>query len=181
MSDPEREAEHRIAALFRFSHRLPQFAALSLLFALPSWLNMHTLAQWLWMPCLGVVVCMFLCLLHPSTDQCPRCREETPDNPQAAVDRRVWLLWFSHLLDDHPLGSWVAIFVSVVAVNLAVWQTGIGLLYMPVDVGIVFMCLSTWRHQYLAPWCPYCRDDDGGWDGDHERIPDPDPVRQGTR
>jgi hypothetical protein len=35
--------------------------------------------------------------------------------------------------------------------------------------------LTAARHRSVSPWCPYCREEDDGDDGEEVPEPDPDP------
>ncbi|HET9144089.1 hypothetical protein [Actinophytocola sp.] len=168
----------------RFGHSLPALAALTLVLSVPSWLHIDALYPYTSPACFIAAILMFLSLTHtvlPEHD-CQRCDRARGHTPQDVADRQLWTFWFSHRLDEQPSLTWGCLIAGVIVTNTAVHVTGVTLLYIPLDLGFTAMCWSTWRHFLFAPWCAYCRDGGGGgWDGDHERIPDPEPVGQGTR
>lgn len=184
MTAPDQSRDFKLAALAFYGHCLPALAFWTLALSVPSWLDLGAITPVTSPLCLVSAIMMFLALLHtyvPDPD-CRRCDHARGHDPRALADRQLWTLWFDHQLNLWPSMTWAFLFGGVAVTNAAVYVTGVTLLYIPLDVAFVLMCWSAWRHFLLSPWCAYCRDDDGGWnDGEHERIPDPEPVGHGIR
>lgn len=168
------------AAAF-LAHRMPALLVLLILLDMPAWFDMPTsLRVYTDLPSFALVFVVFGSLAHaPRRPMCTGCAEIVPTDPQRAIERNAWPLWLSHVLDEHPLGVWVYLFCGALATGALVHFTGVNPLYMPYDLSVMAICYSTWRHHYLIPWCPRCREWGDG--GDPEFVPDPDPVERGTR
>lgn len=183
MTGADWSRDFKLEALAFYGHCLPALVFWTITLSIPSWLSIDALTPVTSPLCLVSAIVMFLSLFHtyvPDPD-CHRCDQARGRNPQAVADRQTWTLWFDHQLNIWPTMTWVALISGVVLTNMVVWVTGVTLFYIPLDLAFALMCWSTWRHFLLSPWCVYCRSD-GGWDdGEHERIPDPEPVGWGAR
>lgn len=108
---------------------------------------------------------------------CEQCAADVPSDPQAAIERRRWVLRATHRIFDSSralllfsaawIGSWFATtYLIAPIVGDITWAAG--MLVLPVLAAL---------HNPLQPWCPQCRWGDGG---DEEVAPDPAPVPSGT-
>ena len=134
---------------------------------------------------------MIIGFRHDRKTFCLRCIRETPLDPQKEIvryDRRLrvihanspkrflvyaalWVVlafgssfflnWITPGADDLP-PLWL-----VLLVNFMIWFP------------IVYMNICGQWHQWLHPWCPYCRRWDEG--GEPEVVPDPIPSAEGDK
>ena len=101
---------------------------------------------------------------------CPRCIDAIPADGQVQAERRDWALRLTHWTMAYP-GRTVLAVVAVWAADLATPGLAFsGYILWP------WWGVQAWAlqfHNRVIPWCPYCRDDDGG----HEAAtPTPDPA-----
>lgn len=162
------------------AHRVPTLIVLMLVLDMPAWFDIASLRVYTDLPTLVLVFVIFYCLIHaPRSPMCTGCVRVVPLDPQRAIERNAWPLWLSHVMDDHPLGTWVFLFGGSATTAVLVHLTGVNPFYIPYDLAFSAMCYSAWRHHYLQTWCPRCRDWGDG--GEPEVVPTPDPVERGTR
>lgn len=104
---------------------------------------------------------------------CVRCMRDVPADAPARAARRRWLLWAAHHASHIAVlysGLAIAAWLITDATGWGAWPSP---LYVPTDLAVSVLVISTWTHHRLRPWCPYCRPWDDG--GPREPSPTPDP------
>lgn len=133
---------------------------------------------------------MVLGFRHDRKILCLRCMKNSPLDPQREVTRWDGRLRLVHWLTPARVGIGFLIWLSMVSVSswlLAYSFPGPGLVplwaVLPINVVIwlpwLYFSISGLYHQWLHPWCPYCRRWDEG--GDPEVVPDPVPSGEGEK
>src|SRR3954463_14567512 len=173
------------------------------------WAGHHTYIYWLYLmlnplsrlfgefdiwagPAIGVwaFITMIIGFKHDRKTFCLRCMREAPLDPQKEItryDRRLRVIhantpkrflgyavgWLVLTLGSSVFLNWITPgnelppLWLIMAVNITVWSP------------IVYMNICGQWHQWLHPWCPYCRRWDEG--GDPEVVPDPVPSGEGEK
>lgn len=106
---------------------------------------------------------------------CHFCIDEVPLDGDAEAQKHLRLLKFDHMM-HRPLTMFIPTAV-ILAFSLLTPKTLLysvlgNMLWWPY-IGSEWVAKS--RHARLGPWCPYCRDDDGGGEEEAPKVPDPEP------
>jgi hypothetical protein len=104
---------------------------------------------------------------------CARCLDDLPTDAAVLVKRRDWVLRFHHWLMDHPVWTIGSLAAVIAVCHLLLPNGGNVFIVWPL---LGFQAWARRFHGRVAPWCPYCRGDDGG-----APASTPRPVPTGTK
>lgn len=104
---------------------------------------------------------------------CARCAHEVPLDGSSRADQ--WRRWLRlHHVMQVPAVRWGM--VAVMSVGAVLSEPTSGATYGVLAALSLPIARSEFTHRRLSLWCPWCRDDDDGFDD----VPVPDPVDVGT-
>ena len=107
---------------------------------------------------------------------CEDCIAEWPLNPETEVKKRKRYIDAYHVIvttGRRMIGMWLVFISAWIGTAFLLHSAGV-----KTDVNAIFMLpvalmmLTFYKHDFIRPWCPKCRWDDGGGE---EWVPDPDP------
>jgi len=173
------------------------------------WAGHHSYLYWLWLMVspitrllgeydfyistvifLWAFATMIIGFRHDRKTFCIRCMREAPLDPQKEITRYDRRLRVIHAYDPKRAIGYVFIWLAV-AIGSSFFLTWITpgselpplWLVMLINVmiwsPIVYLNICGQWHQWLHPWCPYCRRWDDG--GAPEVVPDPVPSGEGDK
>ena len=110
---------------------------------------------------------------------CLRCMQNVPEDApvRSQTPRNRKLMWLFHSTLGFRFLGMILLGAAVVSAIRYFIGSGAGettWLNAPMDIFIVCVIWSQWKHHRYRPWCPYCKWGDGG---SHEAVPQgvPDP------
>ena len=110
---------------------------------------------------------------------CERCLADWPLDPEKAVAKHQSSLAQFHVVADRIFTTRRQMWI----ITLVLLTIGIGSAFLPQFLSdawgmlinwlvIPWLFLISYRHRQLQPWCPWCKDDDGG-SFSPDPVPDP--------